>query len=162
MKTYKHLYPKIYDLDNLKLAWKKTRKGKTRKHYVIEFERNLLKNILKLHEELKTLSYKPKPLKTFVLRDPKTRKISISDFRDRIIHRALCNVIEPIFDKTFIYDSYANRKTKGNLKAIQRFHYFMRKVSRNGKINGRFNSNQVKGYCLKCDIKHYFFEINHK
>ena len=38
----------------------------------------------------------------------------------------------------------------------------MRKVSRNGKVNGRFNNNQVGGYCLKCDIKHYFFEINHK
>jgi retron-type reverse transcriptase len=144
------------------LAWKKAKKGKTKKDYVIEFEKNLLDNLLKLQEELKSLTYKPGPLKTFILRDPKIRKISKSDFRDRIVHHALCNIIEPIFDKTFIYDSCANRKGKGNLKAVERFYSFMRKVSRNGKINGWFNDNQVKGYCFKADIKHYFQEVEHR
>ena len=162
MKTYNNLYPKIYDFNNLKLAYKKARKGKTKKHYVIDFHKNLLENISQLQNELKFLSYRPKPLKTFILRDPKTRKISISDFRDRIVHHALCNIIEPIFEKIFIYDSYANRKNKGNLEAVKRFHHFTRKVSRNGEINGRFNNNQIKGYCLKADIKHYFQEIDHK
>ena len=162
MKTHNKLYPRIYDLNNLMLAWKKAKKGKTKKVYVIEFETNLLENLLKLQNELKFKTYKPKPLKTFILRDPKTRKISASDFRDRIVHHALYNVIEPIFDKTFIYDSYANRKDKGNLKAVQRLHYFARKISRNGNVIGRFNDNQVKGYCLKADIKHYFFEVDHK
>ncbi len=162
MKTYNNFYSKIYDLDNLKMAYRKARKGKTKKYYVIEFEKDILTNLLELQHELKSLTYKPKPLKTFILRDPKTRKISISDFRDRIVHHALCNIIEPIFDKIFIYDSYANRKNKGNLKVIERFHCFIRKVSINGKVIGRFNNNQVKGYCLKADVKHYFFEINHK
>jgi retron-type reverse transcriptase len=162
MKTYKSLYSDICSLTNLVLAWKKAKKGKTKKDYVIEFEKNLLDNLLKLQEELKSLTYKPRPLKTFILRDPKIRKISKSDFRDRIVHHALCNIIEPIFDKAFIYDSCANRKGKGNLKAIERFYYFIRKVSRNGKINGWFNDNQVKGYCLKADIKHYFQEVNHE
>jgi len=162
MKTYKNLYSDIYSLDNLLKALKKARKGKTKKVYVIEFEKNLLDNLLKLQEELKSLTYKPRPLKTFILRDPKARRISKSDFRDRVVHHALCNIIEPIFDKVFIYDSYANRKEKGNLKAIERFYKFMRKVSRNGEINGWFNDNQIKGYCLKADVKHYFQEINHK
>jgi retron-type reverse transcriptase len=162
MKTYKNLYLDICSLNNLNLAWRKARKGKTKKDYVIEFERNLLNNLLKLQEELKSLTYKPRPLKTFILRDPKIRKISKSDFRDRIIHHALCNIIEPIFDKMFIYDSCANRKGKGNLRAIERFYSFIRKVSRNGKINGRFNDNQVKGYCLRADIRHYFQEVNHE
>lgn len=162
MKTYKNLYSDICSLTNLFLAWKKARKGKTKKDYIIEFEKNLLYNLLKLQEELKFLTYKPKPLKTFILKDPKIRKISKSDFRDRVVHHALCNIIEPIFDKTFIYDSCANRKGKGNLKAIERFYSFIRKVSRNGKINGLFNDNQVKGYCLKADIKHYFQEVNHE
>jgi len=143
-------------------AFKKARKGKTKKEYVIKFEKYLLENLLKLQEELKSLNYEPRPLKTFILRDPKVRKISKSDFRDRVVHHALCNIIEPIFDKVFIYDSCANRKSKGNLKAIERFHFFMRKVSRNGEINGWFNDNQVKGYCLKADVKHYFQEIDHK
>ena len=148
-------------MKNLLAAWKKARKGKTKKLYVKEFEENIAYNIKILHDELKNQSYAPRPLKTFILRDPKTRKISKADFRDRVIHHALVRVIEPIFDKTFIYDSCANRKGKGNLFAIKRFETFVRKVSKNGKIKSWFNnSNKIKGYCLKADIKHYFQTID--
>jgi retron-type reverse transcriptase len=146
------LYDKIISLSNLFLAYKKTRKGKTKKHYVIEFEKNLFLNLLNMHYELKNQTYFPKHLETFILRDPKTRKISKSDFKDRIVHHALILVIEPIFDKTFIYDSCANRKDKGNLFALKRFDKFKRKVTHNLK---------TEGFCLKADIKHYFEEINH-
>ncbi|MBI3623850.1 hypothetical protein HY212_07270 [Candidatus Pacearchaeota archaeon] len=162
MNTYKNLYEEVTNLGNLILAWRKARKGKTKKDYVIEFEKDLIKNLLNLQEELKNQTYKPKPLQTFILRDPKTRKISKSDFRDRVIHHALVRVIEPIFDKTFIYDSCANRKGKGNLYALQRFYSFARKVSENGKVKGIFNKNQIKGYCLKADIKHYFQEVDYE
>lgn len=162
MKTYKNIYPKIYDMKNLIFAHKKARKGKTKKDYVKKFDEDLAYNLKLLHDELKNQTYKPRPLETFVLRDPKTRRISKADFRDRVVHHALCNIIEPIFDKTFIYDNCANRKHKGNLFAIERYDIFLRKVSRNGKINGWFNTNQIKGYCLKADIKHYFQEVDHK
>jgi len=162
MKTYNNLYSKIYDLSNLILAWRKARKGKTKKIYVIEFEKDLIRNLLKLSDELKNQTYKPKPLVNFVIKDPKTRKISKSAFRDRVVHHALVRIIEPIFDKRFIYDSCANRIGKGNLFALKRFEKFVRKVSRNGKINGWFNNNQIKGYCFKADIKHYFEEVNHE
>lgn len=162
MKSHRNLYSRMISFENLILAWRKARKRKAKKFYVIEFERELFYNLMALHYELKFESYEPKPLETFILRDPKTRKISKSDFRDRIVHHAVVNVLEPIFERVFIYDSYANRKNKGNLKAVERFYYFMRKVSKNGKINGWFNGNQVKGYCLKADIKHYFQEINHE
>ena len=85
MKTHKNLYSQIYSLENLALAWKKARKGKTKKDYVIEFEKDLIYNLMTLHYELKYQTYKPKPLQTFILRDPKTRKISKSDFGDRIV-----------------------------------------------------------------------------
>ncbi|MFH0711639.1 MAG: reverse transcriptase domain-containing protein [archaeon] len=160
MKTYKNIYYKIYKWENLVLAFRKARKGKTKKDYVKKFEENLIENLQQLQFELMTQTYKPKPLKTFILRDPKTRKISKSHFRDRIIHHALCNIIEPIFQKTFIHDSCANQKRKGNIFAIKRFDKFKKKVSRNGKQKGWFNKNQVKGYCLKADIKHYFEEVN--
>ena len=162
MKTHKNLYQEIYSLENLILAYKKARKGKTKRDYIQKFEEHLFYNLLSLHYELKSKTYNPKPLKTFILRDPKTRRISKSDFRDRIVHHALVNILEPIFDKTFIYDSCANRKSKGNLFAIKRFDKFKRKVSRNGKIKGWFNNNQIKGYCLKADIKHYFEEVSHE
>jgi len=153
MKTYNHIYDKIISLKNLILAYKKARKGKTKKDYVKKFEENLAYNLKILYDELKNQIYKPQPLKTFILRDPKTRKISKSYFRDRIVHHALCNIIEPIFDKTFINDSCANRKSKGTLFALKRFDLFRRKITCN------FTS---ESYCLKADIKHYFPEVNHE
>ena len=163
MKTYRNLYDNLCSYENLKLAFRKAKKGKSSKQYVIEFEKNLEDNLLLLRSELLLHSYKPQPLKTFILRDPKTRKISKSDFKDRIVHHALCNIIESIFDKNFIYDSYANRKGKGVHKALKRFDYFKRKVSCNGKT--RINcvgDSDVIGYILKADIKHYFEEVDHQ
>ena len=139
--------------DNIFLAYEKARKGKTLKPYVIEFEKELVKNLQQLQQELITQTYKPRPLETFILRDPKTRKISKSHFRDRVIHHAICNIIEQTFDKTFIYDSYANRIGKGTLKAKERFNEFKRKISKN---------NHKECYFLKADITHYFDTVNHQ
>jgi len=161
-KTYNNIYNKIISLENLILAWRNARKGKTKKPYVKEFEKDTIRNLIKLHEELKNQTYSPKPLQTFILQDPKTRKISKSDFRDRIVHHAIVNILEPIFDKSFIYDSCANRKGKGNLFALRRFYSFINKISENGKIKSIISNNQIKGYCLKSDIKHYFKEVNHE
>ena len=131
MKTYKKLYEKICTLNNLELAFKKARRGKSFLPYVIKFEENLDDNLLQLKEELETFTYKPKPLKKFIIRDPKTRTIHASVFRDRVIYHALINILEPIFDKTFIHDSYASRKDKGTLNAVFRFDKFKRKVTFN-------------------------------
>ncbi len=147
------LFDKICSIENLELAFKRARKRRSNKKYVIAFEKNLAENLRQLQNELISQTYKPKPLQTFILQDPKTRKISKSHFRDRIIHHALCNVIEPIFDKSFIFDSYANRKGKGTLKAIQRFDFFKRKVSKN---------NSRKCFVLKADIKQYFDSVDHE
>jgi len=153
MKSFNRLYPRIYNMSNIILAWRKARKGKTKKEYVIEFEKDTVSNLLKLHEELKNQTYSPKPLITFILRDPKTRRISKSAFRDRIVHHAIVGIIEPIFEKQFIYDSCANRIGKGNLFALERFDKFKMKVSKNRTIDA---------YCLKADIRHYFDEVNHE
>jgi|SRR3989344_4578511 len=99
MKTYKNIYDKLCMMNNLANAWRKARKGKTKKDYVIGFEKSIRENLLNLRKELINQTYKPKLLITFIIRDPKTRKISKSDFRDRIVHHALIRVIEPIFDK---------------------------------------------------------------
>lgn len=147
------MYEKLCSLDNLELAFKKARKRKTLKWYVMEFEKNLNDNLKQLQEELLSFSYMPLPLKTFIINDPKTRKISKSNFRDRVMHHALCNIIEPIFQKSFIHDSFANQINKGTLKAIERFDYFKRKVSLN---------NTKTCYLLKSDIKQYFETVDHE
>ncbi len=161
MKRHKHLFEKICAKENLEKAFKKARKGKTTRPYVIEFEKDLAKNLTDLQKELQEVTYSPIPLKTFVLRDPKTRKICVSDFRDRIVHHAICNVLEPIYERLFIYDSYANRKGKGTLAAIKRFDSFAQKVSYTKFID----KNEVllpSGYVFKADIRKYFENISHK
>jgi len=146
------LFSQLCSYKNLELAFKKARKGKTLKPYVIEFEEKLEENLRLIQTELLFQIYRPKPLKTFILRDPKTRKISKSDFRDRVVHHAIFNIIEPLFENRFIFDSYANRKRKGTLKAIERFEFFARKVSQN---------YTKPCYVLKADIRHYFETVNH-
>ncbi|MBI4177058.1 MAG: hypothetical protein HY516_01715 [Candidatus Aenigmarchaeota archaeon] len=163
MKSYGNLYGKLYSMENLQIAYRKAKKGKSKKWYVKEFGLELDKNLLQLQKELFTTTYEPKPLKQFIIRDPKTRVISASNFRDRVVHHALCNIIEPIFEKIFIYDSYANRKNKGTHAALKRFDQFKRKVSHNGKLlPSAKDNNMVYGYVLKADIKHYFDSVDHE
>lgn len=160
MKTFKNLYQNLCSYENLYLAFKKARKRKTLKPYVIKFEKDLKNNLLQLRMELLFHSYKPMPLKTFILRDPKTRKISRSEFRDRVIHHALCNIIEPILAKKFIHDSYANQKGKGTLAAIKKFEHYKIKVSRGRTLlkDGR----NIKGFVLKADVRQFFDTVNYQ
>ncbi len=148
------LYTKLCFYSNLYLAYKKARKRKTLRSYIIDFEKNLKENLLQLRSELIFHIYLPRHLEAFVISDPKTRKICKSDFRDRVVHHALCNILEPIYEKVFIYDSYASRKGKCTLKALKRFDYFKRKVASPPQ-------NRASGYCLKADIKKYFENVDH-
>ena len=129
MKSYKNIYPKLCSYKNLEKAFQKAKKGKSFKPYVVEFEKNKETNLIQLKNELETFNYQPKPLKKFIIQDPKTRVIRKSEFRDRIVHHAIVNILEPIYEKIFIYDSYANRINKGTIAALKRFDQFKRKAS---------------------------------
>ncbi|MEK6915602.1 MAG: reverse transcriptase/maturase family protein [Nanoarchaeota archaeon] len=140
----------------------KARKNKTSKFYVKLFEENLEENLREIQRELESQTYEPTALKKFIIRDPKTRVIRKSIFKDRIVHHAIVNVLEPIYEKIFIFDSYANRKTKGTLAALERFSSFKRRVTKNGKlISYAFDQNSVIGYVFKADIKHFFDSVDH-
>ncbi|MBU2637589.1 MAG: helix-turn-helix domain-containing protein [Nanoarchaeota archaeon] len=147
------IYEEMCSYENLESAFIRARRGKTLKTYVIEFEKKLKENLMQLRAELLMQKYSPQPLKTFILRDPKTRKISKSAFRDRVVHHAVCNLIEPVFDSRFIHDSFANRIGKGTFNAVKRFDEFKRKVSKN---------NTLRCYILKADVKGYFDNVDHK
>src|SRR3989338_5051094 len=163
MKTYNRLYERLYSYENLYLAYQKARKEKTKKQYVLDFEAYLEGNLIRLKKDLQTFDYKPNKLKKFIVRDPKTRTIHASAFRDRVVHHALVNILEPIFERIFIQDSYASRKDKGTHPAVNRFILFMRKVSRNGKcVKNSWNRNSICGYVFKADIKKYFDNVDHE
>jgi RNA-directed DNA polymerase len=145
LKTYRRLYPRVWNWDNLYLAYRKARKGKRGKRPAAEFEFRLEDNLVDLQEELVARTYQPGSYHSFLIYEPKRRLISAAPFRDRIVHHALCNVIEPIFERRFIHDSYANRVGKGTHRALGRCQHFARKYR----------------YVLSCDVRQFFPSIDH-
>ena len=137
MKSYSNLFARLASYDNLLLAYQNASKGRAQKPYVLEFSKDLQNELFRLQWELLTHTYWPRPLTTFTVYDPKTRKISASHFRDRIIHHALINVIGPILEQRFIHDTYANRRGKGITAALGRFDQFLKKVTGNGRLVAR-------------------------
>lgn len=149
MKTYKNLFQKVYKYDNLHNAYLKARRGKKNVVDVIEFTYNLEDELLNLQLELQNQTYKTGKYRHFTIFEPKERKISALPFRDRIVHHAICFIIEPIFEKKFIYDSYACRKGKGTHTGVDKLQKFIRKTNNDY-------------YVLKCDISKYFFNVDHE
>ncbi len=89
MKTYKNLYPQLTSFANLEQAWCKARKGKRGKLAVAAFEFNAEGELFQLQRELQEKTYQPGPYRSFLIHDPKKRKISAAPFRDRVVHHAL-------------------------------------------------------------------------
>lgn len=118
MKTYKHLYEEITSFENLYLSYRRARRGKCQVATVAEFELQLETNLLRLQEELVSLTYQPGEYHNFYIYEPKRRLVSAAPFRDRVVHHALCRVIEPIWESRFIYHCYACRIDKGTHAAV--------------------------------------------
>jgi retron-type reverse transcriptase len=154
MKTYRHLYEKICSFENLHLAYLKARIGKRFKPGVLVFSANLEKELSSIRDDLIFGKYQVSPYRTFKIYEPKERDIMALPFRDRVIQHALVNIIEPIFEKRFIYDSHACRKGKGIHEASSRLTKFIRAANRTW-MNGPI-------YCLKADIKKFYPSINRR
>lgn len=118
------MFEEIYKFENLHMAYLKARKCKRYRPEILKFSYNLEDNLLKLQDELVNENYQHGEYREFVVCDSKKRVIKAAPFRDRVVHHALCNIVEPIFEKGFIYDSYACRKEKGTHKAIKRLEKF--------------------------------------
>ena len=113
MKRIKNLYDEVCSFENLLIAANKAQQGKRSRASISSFNHRIESELVQLQKELKEQSYRPGKFRSFPIRDPKPRVISAAPYRDRVVHHALCNVIEPIFERSFIYDSYASRKGKG-------------------------------------------------
>ena len=146
MKRHGDLWQKLIGFPNLLAASTLARRGKRKRADVAQFHFKLESNLWCLHEELLEKRYRPKPYYTFEIFDPKHRVISAAPYRDRVVHHALCRVLEPIFEPTFIFDSYACRKGKGVHAALDRTNRFMRNIC----------------YVLKCDVRKFFPSLNHQ
>jgi len=147
------IFDEIILIENLFLAWKKFVRGKRGKKDVQEFELYLEDNLFLLHSQLADGTWKHGGYKSFNVCDPKSRQIHKASVADRVIHHAIVRVIEPIFDKSFIFDCWSCRQGKGTHGAVLRCHELLDKLH---------NHNRNTVWILKCDIKKYFASINHE
>ncbi len=145
MKRIGYLWEEITDFQNLYQAVKNASRGKKKKQEVLEFLFRQEYEILALQRELKEASYLPQKYHIFHIRDPKRRKICAPRFRDRVVHHALCQIAGPVWERSFIYDSYACRKAKGLHRAIHRVQDFSRQFA----------------FYLKSDVEKFFDTVDH-
>jgi retron-type reverse transcriptase len=146
MKRHGNLFNQIIELDNLWEAYRKARKGKSSKSAVKRFESSPEKRIIKIRDSLIDNTFTTSEYQTKWVYEPKPRLIYVLPFNpDRVVQHAIMNIVEPIWDKLFIDDSYACRVGKGIHKGSKRCMEFTRKYK----------------YCLKCDISKFYPSINH-
>ncbi len=139
------LFPRITAWENLHLAYHKASRGKRGRHAAAAFEFQIADRLLALQAELEQDTYHPGPYRHFVILEPKRRVISAAPFRDRVVHHALCNVIEPFFESLFHPHSYANRVGKGTHRALDQFQAYARRYR----------------YVLRLDIVQHFPSLDH-
>lgn len=145
MKREGFLFDRMISFSNLVAAAHKTFRGHRHTPAVARFSFHLETELLRLQEELRSGSYQPRPFRVFVIREPKPRQICAAHLRDRVVHHAVCNLLEPIFERGMIADSYACRAGKGSHAAIHRVQGLTRRFP----------------WFLQCDIRKYFASLDH-
>jgi len=139
------MYTELCSWENLLLAYRKAAKGKRGHPNVAAFEYRLEDNLLDLQAALLSFTYQPGDYHSFYIHEPKRRLISAAPFCDRVAHHALCNLIEPIFERLFIPNSFANRVGKGTHRALDCLQTLARRYR----------------YALLCDVEQFFPSIDH-
>lgn len=145
-KRYFFLYDKLIHPLNLWAAYKNAARGKRYTPAAASFEYDLEKNLIEIEQDLKNETYQMGGYHSFEIQKPKRRLINAAPFRDRVVHHALMNVIEPLFERQFIFDSYANRKGKGTHSALDRCTHFLRRHK----------------YVMHLDVRQFFPSIDHE
>lgn len=147
MKRYGNLYCKILNEDALWDGYLEAKKSKASKRSCLEFEKSLGKELKTLLHELETRTYKPLPYKVFRVHEPKERVIYAPEFRDCVVQHAIYKVVMPIFERSFIDQSFACRKGKGTHKASDFCQQSLRKCPSDS-------------YYLQLDIRKFFYSID--
>ena len=150
MKRYGNLYSKIYDIENIRLAHKNAKKGKLHYAEVKMVEANPEKYFTKIHNMLKNKTFYNSKYEVFMKKDKgKEREIfKLPYFPDRIIHHCIMNILEPIWMKTLIADTYSSLKNRGIHKGVKR-------------IKKALKDGENTKYCLKMDVRKFYPSIDH-
>ncbi len=145
MKRIGHIFDQVADMENLRLAFWKASRGKRCRNDQRHFAENLEQNLHALRDGLWDGSYPVGNYKRFTIFEPKERMICAASFEERVLHHALMNVCSPYIEKWLIYDTYACRVGKGQLRAVHRAWYHA----------GRHR------WFLKCDFRKFFDSVPH-
>ena len=151
------LYKKVTDINSRKIlvdlfkAYYTARKNKRKTKSSLSFEINYEKNLLELGEKIMNGTYTIGQSICFISFKPLQREIFAADFRDRIVHHFIYNYVSPVFERSFINDSYSCRIGRGTSYGVKRLNHFIRSCSKN------YHSDC---YILKLDIKGYFMSID--
>lgn len=133
-------------------AWRVFKSGKRNRPDVANFEHHLEENIFQLHRDLREKTYRHGSYCGFWIRDPKLRRIHKATVRDRVLHHAIFNILNHIFERTFIPTSFSCRAGKGTHKGMREVADMLRQESHN---------NRQPCYALKCDVRKFFDSVNH-
>ncbi|MFV9506966.1 MAG: reverse transcriptase domain-containing protein [Oscillochloridaceae bacterium umkhey_bin13] len=144
-KRFRNLWPQLISFEHLWLAYLAARRGKRSRPAVAAYELDAETHLLRLQERLEAGTYQPGAYRTFVVREWKRRVVSAAPFEDRIVHHALCRMIEPLFERRFAHDVYACRVGKGTLAALNRAQHFAR----------------GHRYVLPIDVREFFPSMDH-
>lgn len=152
MKREGHLFEKICDLDNIFRAIENAAKGKKHRRVVCNVMEHKQEAAEAIRGMLVTKQYRPKPYRTFVIKDGATQKertiFCPAFYPDQIIHWALIQVTQTVLQRgmyVFCCGSIPGRGIGYGKRYIERW---MRRDRKNTK------------YCLKLDIKKYYPSIN--
>ncbi|MEI6498746.1 MAG: RNA-directed DNA polymerase [bacterium] len=149
-----------FTFENLHRAYIDCRQRKANTFYCLKFTENLEKNLLTLEKELQNRTYKPGQSIAFIVQKPKIREIFAADFRDRVVHHLLFDYLSPIFEKIFIYDSWACRQGKGTHQAMFRLQKFVRETERERERERERDGAPRQPFYLQMDIKSFFTSID--
>ncbi|OFZ65813.1 MAG: hypothetical protein A2V79_08315 [Betaproteobacteria bacterium RBG_16_56_24] len=147
MKRIGFLFEKAFTQDSLLTAFYAAARHKHGKRACFQFERRLASSINALHRELADGSYQPRPYYSFMVYEPKPRRIFAPAFRDLVVQHAIYRVVSPIFDSGFIDQSFACRIGYGTHKAADYAQAALQQIPRDS-------------YTLKLDIRKFFYRID--
>lgn len=146
MKRRGWVFEEVVEMDNLRLAYWKARRGKEYKKEVLMFSKPSLEaNLMALRQSIIDGIPPVGQYHCFRIYEPKERLVIAAGFPERILHHALMNVCEKDFEKYQTCDSYACRKNKGVHAALEK----------------AYDNHRHFRYCVKLDVRKYFESISH-
>ncbi len=145
MRRVGGLWPRVTAFDNLLSATGRAARGKREQAQVARVLADREPHVLALQRALVSERWRPGPMTSFVLHDPKPRTIAVAPFSDRVVHHAIIDVLEPVLDRRLVHATFACRRGKGTHAALDHVQALVRRHA----------------WFLKMDVERFFASVPH-